>query len=36
MRKIFNTIKETILYIGIITLSCLSALWLLANGKRKR
>lgn len=36
MRKLFSTIKEAIQYIGIIFLSCLSALWLLIRGKRMR
>lgn len=35
MRKLLNSIKETFQYLGIILLSCLSALWLLLSGKRK-
>ena len=34
MNKSFNHIKEMFQYVGIIALSCLSALWLLITGKR--
>ena len=33
--KIFNFIKEVLQYAGIIILSCLSALWLMIQEKRK-
>lgn len=36
MKRLINTIKEVCQYIGIIFLSCLSALWLLISGKRKK
>ncbi len=36
MRKLFTITKEAFQYIGIIILSCLSALWLQISGKRKR
>ena len=34
--KIFNFIKEVLQYAGIIILSCLSALWLMITGKKKK
>ena len=36
MRKTFTTIKEALQYVGIITVSCLSALWLLMTSRRKK
>lgn len=36
MRKTFTTIKEALQYAGIITVSCLSALWLILKGERKK
>ena len=34
MRKILTVIKEAVIYVGIVLLSMLSALWLLIRGKR--
>lgn len=34
--KIFSFIKEVLQYAGIIILSCLSALWLIITGKKKK
>lgn len=34
--KIFSFIKEVLQYTGIIILSCLSALWLIITGKKKK
>lgn len=36
MKKTAGNIKETLQYAGIIALSCLSALWLVVRGKRKK
>ena len=35
MKKTLTTIKEALQYAGIITVSCLSALWLIIRKKRK-
>lgn len=33
MNRLLNTLKETMQYAGIVTLSLLSAFWLLLRGK---
>ena len=36
MKKLSGNIREFLLYVAAITISCLSALWLLITGKRAK